>query len=291
MKTFLARLRVLLPLLAVFLPLALCAQSTCIMGSSENSRLANDAELSGYYVSSVEDIPEGSNVILLGNIFTAPDHAPLYDLEKLGCKVIRLSGDTQTALSASIKAYNDYTQSGNNVFANIPKGLGNVNHPVIFTILESLELKQPGKSNTDTNFVSKPLFNTIPADEADYIPPALAKLAATGRIALDISFEPYSAILKADARGQLNSLSMVLKANPKFRIVVEGHTADDSAVDAAYHMQLSKDRANAVKKWLTDAGVDGSRIKAIGYGHSRPIADNSTKAGQAKNRRIEIVKD
>jgi len=261
------------------------------MGNSENNRLANDAGLSGYYVSSAEDIPEGSNVILLGNIFTAPDHAPLYDLEKLGCKVIRLSGDTPAALSASIKAYNDYTQSGNNVFANIPKGLGNVNQPVIFTILESLELKQPGKSNTDTNFVSKPLFNTIPADEADYIPPALAKLATNGRVALDISFEPYSAVLKADAQGMLRNLRMVLKANPKLRIVVEGHTAEDSAVDAEYHMRLSKDRANTVKKWLTDSGVDGSRIRAIGYGHSRPIADNSTKAGQAKNRRIEIVKD
>ncbi|HAE39005.1 MAG TPA: hypothetical protein DCG57_10260, partial [Candidatus Riflebacteria bacterium] len=67
--------------------------------------------------------------------------------------------------------------------------------------------------------------------------------------------------------------------------------AEDSTVDAAYHLRLSKDRANSIKQWLADSGVNGSRIKAVGFGHSRPIADNSTDAGPAINRRIEIVRD
>ncbi|HAE39422.1 MAG TPA: hypothetical protein DCG57_12400, partial [Candidatus Riflebacteria bacterium] len=136
--------------------------------------MANNAGLSGYYVSSVSDIPEGSNVILLGTIFTAPNHAPLYDLEKLNCKVIRLPGGDSVTLSASIQAYSDYIQSGQDVFADIPKGLGNVNQPVIFPILESTELKKADKNNTDPNLVPKPLFNTIPVNEPEYIPPALA---------------------------------------------------------------------------------------------------------------------
>jgi len=273
------------------LPAALYAQSVCIMGSSENSQMANDAGLSGYSVSSVSEIPEGSNVILLGTIFTAPNHAPLYDLEKLDCKVIRLSGGDPVTLSASIKAYNDYIQSGQDVFADIPKGLGNVNQPVIFPILESMEMKKADKNNTDPNLVPKPLFNTLPVNEPEYIPPDLAKLATTGRAALNISFEPYSSVLKAEAKIQLRNLSMMLKANPTLRIVVEGHTAEDSAVDSAYHLRLSKDRANSVKQWLANSGVNGSRIKAVGFGHSRPIADNSTDAGRAINRRIEIVRD
>ncbi|HAE39421.1 MAG TPA: hypothetical protein DCG57_12395 [Candidatus Riflebacteria bacterium] len=288
MKNYSARLKFLLSLMVFLLPAALCAQSVCIMGSSENSQIANDAGLPGYYVSSVADIPEGSNVILLGSIFTAPGHAPLYDLEKLDCKVIRLAGGDPVTLSASIKAYNDYMQLGNSVFADIPKGLGNVNQPVIFPILESMDLKKANKNNTDSNFLPKPLFNTIPVNEPEYIPPALANLATNGRAALEINFEPYSSVLRPDSLVPLRNLKLLLKNNPTIKILVEGHSADDGA---GSNVPLSEDRAKRVKQWLVDSGINPSRIRTIGYGSSRPIASNDNAAGQAKNRRIEIMKD
>ncbi len=280
----------LLPMLFL-VSTSLYARPIFVMGSPEDRRMSEDAGLAGRHAASISEIPENSDVILLGNIFIAPDHAPLYDMEKLGCKVIRLSGDDPVSLSASIKAYNDYVQSGKNVFDDIPHGLGTVNQPVLFPMLESSELNKPDRKNTNLGYVPKPIFNTPPAGESDYIPPMLARLASSGRVALDISFESYSSNLKNETQEPLQNLSLMLKANPSLRIVIEGHTAEDSAVNAAYHQKLSEDRALRVKQWLVDSGLEPARIRTAGYGASRPAADNSTKAGQAKNRRIEIVKD
>ena len=72
-------------------------------------------------------------------------------------------------------------------------------------------------------------------------------------------------------------------------VVVEGHTDDRGA--ASFNQQLSEKRANAVKAELVANGVDAAVIKTVGYGEARPIADNSDRAGRAKNRRVEIKVD
>ncbi|MBU1106049.1 MAG: OmpA family protein [Candidatus Riflebacteria bacterium] len=276
--------------LAVF-PVILNAQTPDIIGSYANRQIANNANLSGNYVSSVSDVSANANVILLGDIFVAPDHYPLYELQQRGCKVIRLEGRDQDDFIARIKAYNDYIQSGKNVFADIAEGMGNVTQPVLFPILKSIELKQPNKQNTNLDFVPKPLFNTPPPAEPEYIPPSLAVIAQNGRIALNIDFAPYSAVIPANAQPMLSELASMLKTNPEMKILVEGHTARDNSVDNGYHLNLSVNRARSVKTWLVSSGVDGARIRTVGYGKSRPIADNGTDEGRARNRRIEIVKD
>jgi outer membrane protein OmpA-like peptidoglycan-associated protein len=265
------------------------AQSTYIIGSSENNRLANDAGLSGQYFASADDIAEGSNVILLGNIYTAPDHGPLYDLQQRNCRVIRLAGKDAADLTARIKAYNDYIQPGKSVFADIPPGLGNVNQPVLFPVLEAVELKQPNRNNTNLDFVPKPIFNTQPAPEPDYVPPSMAEFAATGRIALHFEYGPNETAVPADARSMLNDVALVLKVNPQMKIRVEGHT--DNYLDSDHNLNLSKQRASNIREWLVNSGISADRIKAAGYGESRPVGDNNTSAGRAANRRVEIVKD
>jgi outer membrane protein OmpA-like peptidoglycan-associated protein len=69
-------------------------------------------------------------------------------------------------------------------------------------------------------------------------------------------------------------------------IEVVGHT--DDVGDDAYNMDLSEQRAAAVTAYLIDAGVDGSKIVAVGAGESLPIATNTTEQGRAENRRVEI---
>ncbi len=84
----------------------------------------------------------------------------------------------------------------------------------------------------------------------------------------------------------LNEVAAVVKAKPDIRVRVEGHT-DDVGKDEK-NLKLSQDRADSVKKYLVDAGVEESRLVAEGKGETTPIADNKTKEGQAANRRVEF---
>lgn len=85
---------------------------------------------------------------------------------------------------------------------------------------------------------------------------------------------------------ELSSLIAMLHDNPKIRIEIGGHT--DSQGSASYNLKLSENRAKSVAEYLTAKGIDPKRIQYRGYGKTKPIADNSTEEGQAKNRRVEI---
>ena len=80
----------------------------------------------------------------------------------------------------------------------------------------------------------------------------------------------------------------LLQENPPLRLAVEGHT--DDAGTPAHNQQLSESRAQAVMRDLTSQGIAASRLLARGFGQTKPLADNATEAGRAKNRRVELVK-
>lgn len=87
----------------------------------------------------------------------------------------------------------------------------------------------------------------------------------------------------------LSQIAKVLQENPKLELIIEGHT--DNVGGAQFNLELSRKRAEAVKRWLVDkAGISEVRLTTVGYGLSRPIADNSTEEGRAKNRRVELVR-
>ncbi len=87
---------------------------------------------------------------------------------------------------------------------------------------------------------------------------------------------------------KLNEVADVLiKGNPDANMVVEGHT--DSQGQRQYNMDLGQKRADAVKNQLVARGVAADRIKSVGVGPDRPIADNKSTEGRANNRRVEIV--
>ena len=94
--------------------------------------------------------------------------------------------------------------------------------------------------------------------------------------------------LLASAQAKLSEVSDALtQQNPDSSIVVEGHT--DSQGKADFNIELSTKRAQAVRDYLASHGVAPDRIRAVGVGFSRPIADNATAEGRANNRRVEIV--
>ena len=104
----------------------------------------------------------------------------------------------------------------------------------------------------------------------------------------EINFEVSKADIKPASYGILDEIAAALGANPQLKVVVEGHTDNTGA--HAFNMDLSNRRAEAVMGYLVGKGVSPSRLSAKGYGPDRPIADNATKLGRSKNRRVQFTK-
>lgn len=103
----------------------------------------------------------------------------------------------------------------------------------------------------------------------------------------NIFFETASYALLPASTVELNNLLGLMKATPALRIEVGGHT-DNVGNDAA-NQQLSEQRANAVREFLINQGIDAARVLAKGYGETRPVATNDTDEGRAQNRRTEVT--
>ena len=104
----------------------------------------------------------------------------------------------------------------------------------------------------------------------------------------DIGFNVGKADLTPSSHGVLDDIAAALNARPQLKVIVEGHT--DSTGTRAVNMRLSEKRAQSVVDYLVGKGVSRSRLSAKGCGPDRPIADNGTKAGRAKNRRVQFTK-
>jgi OOP family OmpA-OmpF porin len=108
------------------------------------------------------------------------------------------------------------------------------------------------------------------------------------RIELKVYFDTNSAVVKPEYVPEIEQVAVFLRENPSVVGIVEGHTDNRGA--AEYNQQLSERRAMSVIKVAEERfGVEPGRLTAIGYGGSRPVADNGTAEGRAKNRRIEAA--
>lgn len=101
-----------------------------------------------------------------------------------------------------------------------------------------------------------------------------------------VNFEYDKDQLTADAKAILDGILPGLVAQTKLTLEIGGHT--DSRGSDAYNKGLSQRRANSVMKYLVEKGVAAERLSAVGYGESKPVADNKTETGRADNRRVEF---
>lgn len=105
----------------------------------------------------------------------------------------------------------------------------------------------------------------------------------------NIYFQPNKYTLDPRSYEELERVYNFLKMYPTVRIRIEGHTDGGvKGTDPSYLQKLSQDRANEVMNYLISKGIDKKRLEAIGYGSSKPVADNNTEEGRKKNRRTEF---
>jgi OOP family OmpA-OmpF porin len=116
----------------------------------------------------------------------------------------------------------------------------------------------------------------------------LNALNRDGHIALYINFDTGKSSIKPESKVIIEQIVQMLKANPEVKISVEGHT--DNVGNPKSNKKLSDDRAKAVVTAIVAQGIDAKRLSSVGHGQDKPIADNKTEEGRAKNRRVELVK-
>ncbi len=101
-----------------------------------------------------------------------------------------------------------------------------------------------------------------------------------------VQFQSGSDVLLRSSYAKLDKVVEVMNSHDEFKLKISGYT--DNTGNADSNLALSKKRAHAAEKYLVDKGIDASRISAEGYGIANPIADNNTREGRAKNRRVEF---
>lgn len=125
---------------------------------------------------------------------------------------------------------------------------------------------------------------------AEGTPDMRSKLITEGRLVTNgILFDVNSDKIKPQSAGVLREIASALIENSGVKVKIVGHT--DSDGDDSKNLDLSKRRAASVKQALAkEFGIDASRMETDGLGESKPVADNTTKEGKAKNRRVEFIK-
>ena len=109
----------------------------------------------------------------------------------------------------------------------------------------------------------------------------------TTSILRNIYFDYDRATFKTQSYSDLNKLEAMLRQNSNIKVEISGHT--DNYGHWQYNRSLSQKRAEAVKDFLTKRGIDPRRIKAVGYGESKPLASNDDEQeGRELNRRVEF---
>ena len=159
--------------------------------------------------------------------------------------------------------------------------------------VEGIFLAKPAPKPVPVAAAPKPLDSDkdgVP-DNLDQCPntPLGATVDARGcwTYAAKVLFDINSAKVKPEAYPMLNEAVLIMKKNPDLKVEVDGYA--DSTGAAAYNMTLSEKRAEAVKKFFVDQGIDPDRLTTKGFGSTKPAASNKTKEGRAQNRRVELT--
>jgi OmpA-OmpF porin, OOP family len=128
----------------------------------------------------------------------------------------------------------------------------------------------------------------VPKDTTHVAPPAPVADNPADYNFHNIQFEFNSGILKTDSYPILDNAAAAMKADQSVKFILKGYASAEGTDE--HNMQLSSERAAAVKAYLVNSGINPDNLSTKGFGEANPVADNSTETGRILNRRVEIRK-
>ena len=202
------------------------------------------------------------------------------------------SVDTQPSALQVIRNYQNAIKSigGEVVYERLPKD-GDGGETTLKTSTGGKEVwvrVEPGIFSAPTQSYQLQVVEVAAMQQVVTANKLLDELNRNGFIALYIQFDTGKWDLKADGTATVAEIAKMLKASPNLRISIEGHT--DNVGQAPANKQLSERRAQSVMGAVLATGIASQRVAAAGFGQEKPIADNRSEEGRAKNRRVELVK-
>jgi len=158
----------------------------------------------------------------------------------------------------------------------------------LFSVQSCKTKKLVQKLEPVAQVVPPPVAQPTPAPAPVQTPPPTPAVVPPDYNFSNIQFEFNSGILKTSSYPVLDKAVLEIKKDPSATFTLNGYASAEGT--DAHNMELSVDRANAVKAYLANSGVNVNNLTAKGYGESNPVADNSTEDGKVLNRRVEIKK-
>ncbi|MBI5522264.1 MAG: OmpA family protein [Desulfarculus sp.] len=161
------------------------------------------------------------------------------------------------------------------------------------THVTSMKLIKDGKEIWVQVNAANGRYTLIIVEKKDMVRSITAKaifdeLSQKGFMVIDVHFDTGKATIKPESAPLIEQMAEMLKSNPGLKVAVEGHT--DNVGKPQDNQALSQARAKAVMEALIAKGIEAGRLEARGFGDSKPVADNRSDEGRAKNRRVELVK-
>ena len=194
----------------------------------------------------------------------------------------------QFALKADVRHLIETDHGDNNLLYNIGFAIpfGEVSKPAP-VVVEPVVVPAP-----KPKAAPKDSDNDGVIDALDQCPNTMAgaKVDSVGcmtLVNLDINFDTNSAVIKNGYNPKIAQFASMLNQNPKLSATIEAHTDSDGS--NAYNQKLSEKRADSTVEALKALKVNPAKIKAVGYGETKPVASNATKEGKAENRRVNAV--
>jgi OOP family OmpA-OmpF porin len=172
---------------------------------------------------------------------------------------------------------------------NIPQSQFGIEESAYYLLdnVDLHEIQDPKECNCKKSIIQNDTIRTFPSNDIPVIETDLNKLKLGNSVILkNINFEFNSYVLKSDADTILYTLLTCLNNNPKFRIMISGHTDDQGSED--YNLELSINRAKSVYNWLINNGIESNRLKFTGFGKTHPLFTDTDEKSRTLNRRVEV---
>lgn len=272
------------PILAALMLAAACLP----VYAQEDAEGAKDhpvlARMPGFYLSHVEEQEFASYEFTVGDEMQ-PVEGRYWRLEywlKDGAKnpgALAIARNYSNAMAAKKgrRIYEAVDAGGGTATASMPLGDGG-------SLWLETSISNGGETYTLTIVEQAAMAQQI-AITADWM---AKQLAASGSVALEgITFDTGKAVIRPESKAVLDEVGALLKNDEALALEIQGHT--DNAGSPTGNLTLSQQRADAVKAYLLSTfGIDAARLTTAGFGDTRPVADNATDEGRAKNRRVEL---